>query len=450
MGGAAVLGGMASMVSESSEAIDNMADLSDRLGVATERLTGLGHAAALNGSSAEALNDALDTISKTIGTLNEKGGRNAKVLGQMGVDIAHLATLSPDEMFLELADAMSKLGTAQERAALAGFLKLGPEMVTVLMQGRDALESNVREAEELGIAYSRFDADKVKRMADAWDRTGAAMKGAANEAAIGFAPIFEGLALATQDALNIGKLIRGGESATQQGLPRIVGLRSKEERDKLFEQRNAGAAAVKAVEAEEEQGKLNDKMLDFIERLQLQADTYGMASDAAQLYEMRMKGATQADLEAAQSLIDQKAKMEESKKLRDESAKAEKKNTDDLMRLADSIKTPAQEFMDDFSQILDIAGTKAGFENPDVIRGGLEDLASRIKDKLGAEGPVGNQSTAAIRAGSIEALRAQFSGGGIAQKQLKEAEKQTKEQESMRGLLETISDKIQGLAEAPG
>jgi Skp family chaperone for outer membrane proteins len=449
IGGAALLGGLKSMVSESLQSVDAMGDLSDRLGVATERLTGLGYAAQLNGSSAEALNDSLDTVSKTIGILNEKGGRNAKVLGAMGVDIAKLSQLAPDEMFLELADAMSKLGSAQERAALAGLLKLGPDMVNVLMQGRDALEANVAEAEALGVAYSRFDADKVKRMADAWDRTGAAMKGAANEAAIGFAPIFEGLAMAAQDALALPKLIGGrATSATQQGLPNIVGVRSKEERDRLFEQHGVAAAATEAADAAEGQQKLNDEMAKFIEQLQIQADTYGMSADAAELYEMRMRGATQADIEAAQSLIDQKEKIEADKKLREDTEKARERTAREQKELFDSLKTPADRFIDDFSKITDILGPD-GFVNPDLFGRALDDLQKRIEDELGMEGPATAQSTGAIRAGSIEALRAQFSGN-VPAKQLKESEKQTKEQEAMRGLLETISEKIQGLAEAPG
>lgn len=201
------------------------------------------------------------------------------------------------------------------------------------------------------------------------------------------------------------------------------------------------------IEAAEAQDKLNESMQTFIDRLQLQADTYGMTSDAAQLYEMRLKGANQADLEYAQVLIDKKTRLDEATKLEKESARAEKEQAADLKRLSDSIKTPAQEFMDDFDRILGVAGTKAGAEAPDVIRGGLEDLAEQIRAKLGTEGPANQQSTAAIRAGSIEALRAQFPGGQVAAKQLKEAEKQTKEQESMHGLLETIADKIQGLGD---
>jgi len=202
------------------------------------------------------------------------------------------------------------------------------------------------------------------------------------------------------------------------------------------------------LEAMANQEKLNAKMAEWVDGLQLQIDTYGMASDAAKLYEMRMRGATKADLEAAQALIDQKTKLEEDKRMTEETDKA---NADRAMKqkeLFDSLATPAQKFIDEFVMIKDLLGPE-GFVNPDLFGRAMEDLRSRVEAAIGMEGPAATQSTAAIRAGSIDALRAQFSGN-IPQKQLKEAEKQTREQESMRGLLEDIRDKLNPLAEAPG
>jgi hypothetical protein len=417
VGAAGAANAMRSLWTESMATIDAAADLSDRLGVATETLTGLGYAASLNGSSAEALNESLDTVSKTIGTLNERGGRNVEVLARMGVDVAKLAELAPDQMFLELADAMAKLGSAQERAALAGFLKLGPEMVNVLSLGRAELEANIAAAEELGIAYSRFDAQKIKAANDAWERTGAAMKGAANEASIAFAPIFEGLAMAAQDALNIGKFIRGsGTSAVNAGLPRIVRPTTQAERDEEFEKRQeAAAAATAATEA---------------------------AEAAAAAEELQREEERRIQKEESQRAM-------EAKRSADEFERARTREADSLKRLGESTFTEAERFGKEFSDIIDIANTQAGFENPAVIQRAFEDLQDRIRSRMGGQEITGNQSTAAIRAGSIEALRAQFSGN-VPQKQLKEAEKQTKELEIMSGLMETISEKIQGLAEAPG
>jgi hypothetical protein len=429
IGGAALLGGLKSMVSESMEAIEATGNLSDRLGVATERLSGLQHAAQLNGSSAEELNTALDTVSKTIGVLNERGGRNVKVLAGMGVDIKALAALSPDEMFLEIADAMKTLGSAQERAALAGILKLGPEMVNVLMEGRDALEANVREAEALGIAYSRVDAEAVKKANDAWDQAKASIKGVANEITISLAPAVEVYAAALHDAINAGKIIRG-----EQGF------------GDLFDQQQRKALV--GVPAEKRRLQLLQEMVNKGKLTQEQAQAAGLQARPPTAEEKTRDAAKEAA--ALKKEIDSENKMREDadRKEREELARADAKRLKDQMDLADSIKTPAQRFIDEFSRITDVLGPE-GFVNPALFRQAMEDLQSRVGAQVRTDGPAGAQSTAAIRAGSIDALRAQFSGN-IPQKQLKEAEKQTKEQESMRGLLEDIRDKLNPLAEAPG
>ena len=442
IGGAAIIGGFRQMISESSEAIDQMGSLSDRLGVATEKLTGLGHAAQLNGSSAESLNDALDTISKTVGTLNERGGRNVEVLHGMGVDIAKLSQLSPDEMFLELADAMESLGTAQERAALAGMLKLGPDMINVLSKGRDALEDNVREAEALGIAYSRVDAEKIKQANDAWAQAMASVKGLSNEITLSLAPAVEVYAAALHDVVNVGKVIRGEQDLGdlfKRNLDKdLVKLPNEEERFKLLQK------GVKSGLYTPDQALAAGLPKEMLPKGAMTGDMNQEARDAAQ--------EKLNDKILAMHLDREKKRQEELDRLRKEDEAARKKEIDARNELFESLKTPSEKFRDELSKLGTMFGAPGSelFETNRVaaVRA-FEDLQDRIRGQIGGGGPVGTQSTAAIRAGSIEALRAQHSGNIVA-KQLKEAEKQTREQEAMRGLLETISDKIQGFAEAPG
>ena len=224
---------------------------------------------------------------------------------------------------------------------------------------------------------------------------------------------------------------------------------NKELQDKLRLENAQANPTIEPDEAAIAQEKLNEKMGEFINKLQMQVDTYGMASEAADLYEMKMRGATKADIEAAQALIDQKTKLDESKKAKEEADRLEEKRASDFMSLIESSKTEAQKFGDEFHRIMSFLDLREGSNNSFAVAGLLENLRDRVAKGLGDDGPVNAQSTAAIRAGSIEALRAQFSGG-VAQKQLKEAEKQTRELEAMRGVMESIDGKLITLAEAPG
>ncbi len=61
----AAAAGLAYMVKRQMDAIDVIAKLSDRLGIATEDLVGLQHAASISGVSTESLNKSLDYTFKS-------------------------------------------------------------------------------------------------------------------------------------------------------------------------------------------------------------------------------------------------------------------------------------------------------------------------------------------------------------------------------------------------
>lgn len=249
---------------------------------------------------------------------------------------------------------------------------------------------------------------------------------------------------------------------TQQGQVRVA-LQQAKKRIADQQALNAakGSATIEPELSEEElkaietQEKLNKSMADFVEQLQIQVDTFGMASDAAKLYELKRLGANEADIEAARVLIDQKQLKDEQAKAaeraKDEERKRELKDLEDFKKLSESVQTPSEKLKREFDELSAKASSMRpfGLGGPDdVFTRAFADIERRVQEQL--PGPVGTQSTAAIRAGSVDALRAQFTGRSVGEKALKEAEKQTKEQEAMRDLLEDIRDRTTALSEAPG
>ena len=322
----------------------------------------------------------------------------------------------------------------------------------------DAVEQAFERMTSAGGRFADLMGKQAETLTGTWERFSDAVSLAASRAA-GDPGTSGTLAGYLKSTLNVGDELaqrievfqsKGMRAFTQAGQQEFFTEQiNKDFADQLALHKTKGTPIDELGPVDEELEKLNEKMGKFNDKLQLQVQTFGMAEEAAELYEFRQAGATQADLERAQVLIDQKNKLEEGAKLEKEAAKAKKEELADMKKLSKSlIDTPAEKFMEEFDDILKFSGTKTGSENTGLVSSLLDDLKDRVSKEIN---PAANiQSTSAIRAGSIEALRAQFPGGQVAAKQLKEAEKQTKEQESMRGLLETISDKIQGLAEAPG
>lgn len=71
--------------------------------------------------------------------------------------------------------------------------------------------------------------------------------------------------------------------------------------------------------------KLTDDIKDFNEKLAAQVQTFGMGADEAELYGLKVRGATDAQLEGARALSAQKKALEENKKLTEEAMKVTRK-----------------------------------------------------------------------------------------------------------------------------
>jgi hypothetical protein len=195
-GGIAALGaaiGSAMEIKGQFEAIDQLAKLSDRMGIATESFVGLQHAADLSGVSSEELTGGLEKMLKTLGDASDPTSTAAESIRALGLDAAALAKQSPDEAFKSIAQNISEIQDPVQRAAAAMdiFGKAGQSLLPVLMTGKDGLNAATEEAAKLGLTFSRIDAAKVEGANDAISRLKATFVGLARTAAIAIAPVVQ-------------------------------------------------------------------------------------------------------------------------------------------------------------------------------------------------------------------------------------------------------------------
>lgn len=203
----AAAAGAAYMVKRQMEAIDVIAKLSDRLGIATEDLVGLQHAASISGVSTEALNKSLDMFVRRLGEMTMGSGEAQRGLEMLGLTTEELIRLSPAEAMGIAADKINRLETQAEKAAAAYFLfgRAGAQLVTMFAVGSEGLREFQREAERLGLTFSRFDAAQIEAANDALTRARAAMTGLFRTAAIELAPYIEALADKFVDVATAGE-----------------------------------------------------------------------------------------------------------------------------------------------------------------------------------------------------------------------------------------------------
>jgi len=193
VGTLAIGGFTAFMVRNSFKTIDALAKTSDKLGIATEQLAGLQHAADLTGVSTNTMNMALQRMARRVSEANLGTGEAVGALKELNLNAEELNALSPDEQFRRITKAMEGVENQSDKVRLA--MKLfdteGVELVRTMALGEDGLADMQREAEKFGLTISRTDAEAIERANDSFTKSKALLKGVANQIAIQAAPMVE-------------------------------------------------------------------------------------------------------------------------------------------------------------------------------------------------------------------------------------------------------------------
>ena len=195
-GGLALLAGGAgfgALVKASFDANDALAKTADRLGITTEGLGELRHAAELTGAGTKTLDMALQRMTRRIAEAAAGSGAAKGALEELGLSAQELARLSPDQAFSQIAEAMKSVENQSDRVRLAFklFDSEGVKLLNTLDLGAQDLAEIAQEARDLGLAISRVDAAKIESANDAFYKMQQSIKGVATIFAVELAPGLE-------------------------------------------------------------------------------------------------------------------------------------------------------------------------------------------------------------------------------------------------------------------
>lgn len=183
-------GGLAIFAKRQLEAIDEVAKLSDKLGVSTENLIAWHHGAEKAGLSSETLDRSLGVMVRNIGKFAEAGGPAAKRLDALGFSFAELTKMSSDKMFTAIVEQIRQLPTLAEQSAAAMeiFGKAGQDLMPIFQGGAAGLATMRAEADKLNLTFSREQAKKVEEFNDAMTDLKALIGGIGQQFIISIAP----------------------------------------------------------------------------------------------------------------------------------------------------------------------------------------------------------------------------------------------------------------------
>lgn len=200
---------------------DELAKASTRTGVSVEKLSALKYAADQSGSSLEGLEGGLRKMSKFV-VEAAKGSDTARgTLRNLGLTFDDLKSLSPDEQFVAIAEALSKVQNPTVKAALAMevFGKGATELIPLMDGGAAGINELTQRAKELGLTWTTKDAKAAEEFGDRLDDLWHVMKRGVAIVGSAVVPIFRQAAvLMTDVAVRAGAWINAHQEVVRIAL----------------------------------------------------------------------------------------------------------------------------------------------------------------------------------------------------------------------------------------
>ena len=169
--GGAVTGGFAAATRVFIGSGDQLQKMALRTGMSVEALSELSYAAGQSGTSLGAIEKATRGMARTI--LDAERGLSTATdnLKDLGLSLSDLKGLKPEGQFKLMASRIAAVGDPTRRAALAmkAFGKSGTELLPMLADGAEGVESLIKQGHDLGLIMSNEDAQAAAVLGDRFD-----------------------------------------------------------------------------------------------------------------------------------------------------------------------------------------------------------------------------------------------------------------------------------------
>lgn len=224
--GAAILTPLVGMAKVFADAGSELQDMSDRTGIAVERLHDLEFAAKMSGATLGDVETSVRAMQKALAKGGEEAEHAKNAWSELGVNLGELRDMSPEQQFMTLADAISKIEDPSKRAALAMQVwgKSGTQLLPMLTDGKAGLDALFAQNRQTRGIFTAADAEAASALGDSIDllemqfkavltTIGSAIAGPLTEFAAATAPIIKGImdwAKENQQIVATVALVAGG------------------------------------------------------------------------------------------------------------------------------------------------------------------------------------------------------------------------------------------------
>jgi hypothetical protein len=399
---------------DQADVIDATAKMSDQLGIAIESLTGLKHAADLEGVSNRMLETSLRNVTLRTAEAAEGTGEAVGAFEKLNLSATRLNSLTADQKLYVIADALNKIGNQNERNSIAAdlFGARNTALLNVLRRGSDGMAEMQAEAAKLGLTLSRDAAGGVEEANDAITRAGASWTGFKTQLAAIAAPTTAKFFTDLTDSVTV---ITGGTTRWAAETERL-----RKEQEKLaaatnltltVEERRAAMFKVDQKRADElKQMRIDEKaeidsivasQQSLLDSLQDQRRTFGMSSEDAIISDASRFRYSPGINDA---IIEEATALKALRLAKEEDAKAEERR----QQLSEKAETLRESLMTDQEKLAERIREINELQEAGMISGPLADkaIARARQEQGGTNTSRANTDLTARTAGDIDTYAA--------------------------------------------
>ncbi len=218
--------GLGALVKSSLDLNDRLGKTADKLGLTTQALAGLEHAAGITGVEVNTLHKGLQNMVRNIADFGQGIGEAKRELEQLGFSQKELLSLSPDEQFTAIAESLKGVENNTQRVNIAYKIFGGraTALLNTLDLGKDGLAALAAETDAFGTALDRTEVAKIEEANDNLKRAGESIRGIANRVTVELAPVIAGLADRFADAVVANNGFRDQVTAGLRIIVKAVGF----------------------------------------------------------------------------------------------------------------------------------------------------------------------------------------------------------------------------------
>lgn len=225
-GAVAAAAGVAVLVQQQRDAIDQQAKLAQQLRTTYESMANLERAGGMAGVGMEKIISSSRQLEQRLAQAVQGSKAQAEAFAQIGLSAEEISRLPLDQRIAAINEALRSNVRESERAAVAGKI-FGEEGATIMQAlNPETISEAARQVELFGLNLSDVDAAKVEMANDAMGTFGMLTDGAAKQLTVQLAPILKAIGdeflRSAEEAGGMGNMVERAVERTVSALSFVV------------------------------------------------------------------------------------------------------------------------------------------------------------------------------------------------------------------------------------